>query len=487
MAINFLQSLFDPARSASMPFNPASAPVPAPMPQFQGNFQQMTQGVAPPPAREANILQAIGGTPDTPAVQMPAAAPAEPSRKRRSFLDTIGQISDVLARVGGAEALYQPTLDAREDRAREIDLEGMRKQLLDLQIQQGGQSIEQGEQALAAGENELADTMRGRAATALGALAQNPDAGVLWNDIAAQAGLDEQTTAQIGGLIEGGISPQVLAQSLGWAPKPTRQGSQAKEVQIYQMLQERDPEAAQAYLQSLANPDSMNPYQAAQLDIALQRLGLQRDAMNQANDFREREVRLKEEKAAGGVDGATGGQDSNSVASILTDFGVKLTGAEDPIADMIKNSTSGLVEYGASMIPGAFGVSTEGMDQIAKLKTVDNAIVLALAGGKLGAGVSNADRDFFKEMSGMISDPTTPAPARLEAWGLIKQRLRGIVQRESKKPAPAARPAPQRNSRSSNTSRSSARIVSVQSAAEARELPSGTRFRTPDGRVLVKR
>lgn len=267
MAINFLRTLSDPARSPSMPFN-AAPPAPA-MPQFQGDFQRMTQGVAPEPDRVANILQAIGGASESPPVQMPAA---EPPRKRRSFLDTIGRISDVIARVGGAEAMYQPTLDAREDRAREIDLDEMRKQLLESQVAAAGQTVQ-------AGEIELADTERARLARALGAVASNPDAVGMWSQIATEAGIDEGRAAQIGAILQN--NPQaagLLAQSLGWTPETKAQGSQAKELQVYKLLMEQGgPELAKSYLQNLVNPDSMSEYQTATLALALERLGLDRD------------------------------------------------------------------------------------------------------------------------------------------------------------------------------------------------------------------
>lgn len=289
--MNFLQTLFNPRTSPSMPFNPAGAPA---MPQMGGNLQQMTQG-APESSRVAEIMQAIGQQPQTPAVQVPEQTPQRP---RRSFLDTVGSIADVLARVGGAEALYQPTLDAREDRARQIDLEALRRQQMEQQLAIGGQALE-------AGEMEAADTVRSRAATALGALAENPDAASLWPQIAAQAGIDEQTTAQIGGLIQQGISPQVLARSLGFAPPEVRQGSQAKEVQIYQMLAENDPAQAQAYLQSLTNPGAMTEKQKADLGIALRGIEIReaefdlkrQQTENPPESAQERTARIKLEQS----------------------------------------------------------------------------------------------------------------------------------------------------------------------------------------------
>ncbi|MFL6708002.1 MAG: hypothetical protein ACJ8HI_07325 [Massilia sp.] len=74
------------------------------------NLFQILLGNAP--VAPSNVLQ---GAPQSAPAQAAPAAEASP-RPRRSLLDTIGRISDVLAKVGGADALYEPTLNAREDR-----------------------------------------------------------------------------------------------------------------------------------------------------------------------------------------------------------------------------------------------------------------------------------------------------------------------------------------------------------------------------------
>jgi hypothetical protein len=71
----------------------------------------------------------------------PQAAQMPPQRERRSFLDTIGRISDVIARVGGAEAMYQPTLDAQQDRIRQVDLEALKRQQIQQQMSIGGENL----------------------------------------------------------------------------------------------------------------------------------------------------------------------------------------------------------------------------------------------------------------------------------------------------------------------------------------------------------
>jgi hypothetical protein len=387
------------------------------------------QAVSQEAPMPANIMQSLDQTPP----QM-AKMEAEAPRKRLSLIDTIGRVADVFANVGGAQAQYQPYLDAREDRAlgmedrsRQIDLDGLRKRLT--------------EQQIAAGDMGVQDDERSRLGQALGAVSADPKGGAaMWPQIAEQAGLSPERTAQIGGILA--KNPQaasIFAASLGYtAPKPP---SQAKELQVYSLLQSKDPKLAEVYLRGISNPQSITPYQQAQLKIASDKFGF--DMYKYENP----QPTAAERNASAGVGGKRGGGGAgggaDDVNAILTDFNIKLNGKDDPVADLIRTSTSGYVESVASLIPGALGKATPGRENIGQLETIDNALVLALAGGKLGAGVSNADRDFFKEMSGKISDPTIPANQRLAGWEQIKSRLRGIQRRANQKPAaqPAARPA----------------------------------------------
>lgn len=163
------------------------------------------QQAAPPPVEAP---QAPPSTPDIASAAI-SASPPDP-KPRRSLLDTIGRISDVIAKVGGADALYQPTLDAREDRTlalddhtRKVDLD---KLGLDLKRQE-----------VTAGALSPIVAERKRIGVALGALTgHEADAAALWPHIAEQAGIDQQKAAAIGQLITNNpASVGILAKSLG--------------------------------------------------------------------------------------------------------------------------------------------------------------------------------------------------------------------------------------------------------------------------------
>ena len=167
---------------------PIAAPVAAPMTNV---LQTMQPPMTSPPLQ-----------PPPPRAPVPTAAPAEPPRKRRSVIETIGRLADVFAKVGGAEALYEPTLNARTDRMNQVDMDALRKTLAQQQVAGGAQEVEA--------------TERKRIGTALGALAGREDAATLWPSIAEQAGVDPQKTAVIGQILQANPeAASIFAKSLG--------------------------------------------------------------------------------------------------------------------------------------------------------------------------------------------------------------------------------------------------------------------------------
>ena len=155
---------------------------------------------------QSNAMQEVApldsGGVNIPELQIPDI-PQE-RRPRHSFLERIGQLSDVLAEAGDERPGYQSTLDARQNR--------------EYAAQDHDFRTAQQRQQLASGEAASANDMRARLGSALKGIAGHPDAANIWPQIAEQAGIDPQRAAAIGQLIQNNPNAAgILAQSLGAA------------------------------------------------------------------------------------------------------------------------------------------------------------------------------------------------------------------------------------------------------------------------------
>jgi len=174
---NFLQNLFQPQTISSGVPSSASYGTGQGMPPETDVLQRILGG------NPVNVMQQAGITPDmaqpAPVPQAPQPA-AQAPRPRRSLLETIGRISDVLATTGGAQPLYEPTINAREDRARQIQAD---------------------QQKLAMGNFELGDKGNARAGMAFRGLQaiqrRGGDINAAWPILAQQAGIPAERAAQI--------------------------------------------------------------------------------------------------------------------------------------------------------------------------------------------------------------------------------------------------------------------------------------------------
>lgn len=443
------------SRPSPFPNQVPRSPLPTdPLTQFEpgGMPANVLQQLAPP--EPLAVTQAMEQGPPISSVQVPEQKLPEikPQRERRSFLDTIGRLADVLATVGGAEALYQPTLDAREDRARMVDIEAMKRRQM--------------EQQIGAGDEAAADAQRARIGMTMKGLqaikARGGDVNAAWPLLASRMGLPPGVTAQFADAFSkdpnalDGFSA-MFGQEREFGLQPFYAQGADGSLHAYQIGKD-------GTMQPITLPEGQNPIDPLKfVDTGNQQVGVGSRTgrpirvltkgvdpntgarIASGERIADANIKSRERIAAMKGPGKEGSGGTNDVGEILKDFGIVLDGSKDPVADLIRGSTSGAVQNYASMVPGAFGIATPGKENIGRLETIDNALVLALAGGKLGAGVSNADREFFKEMSGKISDPNVPADVRLAAWDSIKNRLRGIQQREAnKQPTAAARVAPSR-------------------------------------------
>jgi hypothetical protein len=307
----------------------------------------MSQGQSP------NILQAItGAAPEAPMQAAPAQQ--EASKPRRSLLDTVGRISDVLARVGGAEAMYQPTLDARQDRTRAIDLENLQKQTMGIQMQGAQGQLAQQQAAM------LGQTVKGLRAIG----ARTGPQGMLqaWPFLAQQMGVPQEKIAEIGAQLQ--ADPEGTLAALEAATlEDKQQGSQTSAVQNFaayqKILAEQGPEAAEQFL-SMAQPASeIQPYQRAKLDLDL-RNSARDDIKFRAEERRaNRELRLKEAKAESGGADLTPTQRGvvRQKIQLLPVIRQQVTRAAELSAEMAKGGTFARGAVGG-LLPGAIAGGT---------------------------------------------------------------------------------------------------------------------------------
>lgn len=107
----------------------------------------------------------------------------------------------------------------------------------------------------------------------------------------------------------------------------------------------------------------------------------------------------------------------------LDAVGFNAESGEDKISQLIKKSTSGGLDVAGAGLRGFFGKATPGMEAIGQIKAIANDIILKKMNGKLGAGISNEDREFIKSTMGNLDDPSIPANQRLASWNSAKQIL----------------------------------------------------------------
>lgn len=115
---------------------------------------------------------------------------------------------------------------------------------------------------------------------------------------------------------------------------------------------------------------------------------------------------------------------------------------KDTISGLIQQSTGSFAGAGTDLALRGVGISTAGAKAIASLKTYESKLTQDLLGGKMGAGISNADRDFIVAGIGQIADSTLPVETRQAAWNSVKERMRvaGMVPAPKGEGAPADNP-----------------------------------------------
>lgn len=123
------------------------------------------------------------------------------------------------------------------------------------------------------------------------------------------------------------------------------------------------------------------------------------------------------------LNAAADNKQQQSAIKALKTAGYDPVTGQDDISKLIQKSTSGTMETLGSEVLRFFGATTEGRKAINELATAANAITLDLLGGKLGAGISNPDREFIVSQLGDISNPNKPLGERLAGWTAAKNRM----------------------------------------------------------------
>ncbi len=146
---------------------------------------------------------------------------------------------------------------------------------------------------------------------------------------------------------------------------------------------------------------------------------------------------------------------------------------EDSVSALIKASTSGGLEKIGSDIVGFFGESTPGRVAIGQLASIKDNMTFEKLRGKLGAQISDADVRLIASTMGDIADPNTPANERLAKWQnvVLPVLVRGAGMTYVKP---------------KGGSGGGTKVVKTLTPDQVRAAPSGTRYKTTDGRELTK-
>jgi hypothetical protein len=187
--------------------------------------------------------------------------------------------------------------------------------------------------------------------------------------------------------------------------QPPQQGN-ALAMQAAPMLQQPSVPVTTAPAQVGPAPSALSPYQQGMADAEQRKLKAKlAEERGKADIEKETQARTRQETAG-------------RVLQVLND---------PKIDEMIKNSTSGVVQNIFSAVPGAFGQGTTGKENIGRLNTTQESLLFRLANGKLGGGFTEKDAETIRGMLGRIADPNTAANIRLQTL----QDVRSFMQSEA--------------------------------------------------------
>lgn len=264
-------------------------------------------------------------------------------------------------------------------------------------------------------------------------------------DLAARLGVTED----IGGV---GADPRELNKMLSNAllsrsiPDPEKEQDRAlRKAQLDATIEQQKASREQRMqeLEMRLADARTSAQEKAQLQTQLAQLQRQTALDNQANQRGIADSNNETRRQIAEIAAAAKGPpvtSKESAAAFLQGINYDPATGEDDITRKLKVATGGLVGQGADAVVRAFGGATKGAKASQDLKSLSAEATLGFLGGKLGAGVSNADREFMQQRTGDIGNANLSREERLAAWNSVRNRMlaaSGAVPQAGVAPSPA--------------------------------------------------
>lgn len=195
----------------------------------------------------------------------------------------------------------------------------------------------------------------------------------------------------------------------------------------------REQRAAAAAESAALRREIASGQQQTQRDIAGMNDKLRRDELNRKIEA--------DKKTAPNVTA------KDSAGAFLSGINYDPQSGEDDVTNLLSKASGGALQAVRDVVGRTFNYATEGAKASQSLKSRASESVLNFLGGKLGAGVSNADREFMLQRAGDIGNEYLSNDERLSAWKDVRQRMidaqvrAGSEQPHSQMPNPEDAPA----------------------------------------------
>lgn len=366
--------------------------------------------------------------------------------RRQSVLDVIGRLADVGATIGGTPALYEKNVDAERQRANEVADRATQAQLQQQAIAKNNQQFEAGNLEL---DQAHLVPMQQAARGLKTILARGGVEGVkrAWPLYAQQLKIPPDQLATFGQALA--EDPEQAVNALDAALNPVAAQSPSREMQIYTMLQGKDPALAEKYLSTLSDPKAITEYQKAQLDLRGRQLDQSGELGRGRLDVAREAARTRAAAAASKAGGGTA--DPTALTGILKSVRENYDNLDSSGAmvrqggDAASNVTARVRASGlGQLVEGALG--TEAQTYRDNIKNSRPGIVQAI---KAATGMTSKQLDSNADMKLALQQATDPTQS-IESNRAALDRLEGLV--KAHKPAAAAPrralPAPRGGARS---------------------------------------